>query len=92
MDKTGGKEMGIKRFTRLFGGTVYLENGCPKFGSKAVPKHGDEITTLLGSTLQVQRVGDKLVEKFINGPPRGITLPPNWTYGGFEPEAFKTEL
>ena len=86
------KRIGIRRFTRLFGGTVFMENGRPMFGSSVVPEHGDEITTLMGSTLQVQRVGDKLVEKFINGPPRGITLPPNWAYGGFEPEAFKTEL
>ncbi len=86
------KKVGIRRFTRFFGGTVLMENGRPMFGSNVVPTHGDEITTLLGSTLQVQRHDGKLVEKFIKGPSRGITLPPNWAYGGFEPEAFKTEL
>ncbi len=78
--------MGIKRFTRLFGGTVYLENGRPNFNSKVVPAHGDDITTLLGSTLQVQRVGDKLVEKLISGPARGMRLPPNWGIREFEQE------
>lgn len=72
------KRTGIKRFTRLFGGTVYMENGRPIFGSNVVPEHGDDITTFFGSTLQVQRHGGELVEKFIRGPARGMTLPPNW--------------
>jgi len=86
MNKTGGREMGIKRFTRLFGGTVYLEDGRPIFDSKEVPGHGDEIITLFGSTLQVQRVGGKLVEKFIREPARGMRLPPNWGIREFEQE------
>lgn len=72
------KRVGIKRFTRLFGGTVFMKNGRPMFNSSVVPEHGDEITTLTGSTLQVQRQGDNLVEKFIKGPARGTKLPPNW--------------
>jgi hypothetical protein len=72
------KRVGIRRFTRLFEGTVFLENGRPVFDSSVVPEHGDEITTRMGSTLQVQRHGGKLVEKFIKGPARGERLPPNW--------------
>ena len=81
------KRKGIRRFTRLFGGTIPInENGCPMFYSNIVPEHGDEITTLPGSTLQVQRHGERLVEVFIEGPARGITLPPNWSVREFNQE------
>lgn len=86
------KRTGIKRFTRLFGGTIYIENGRPIFDSNKVPEHGDEITTLLGSTFQVQRHGDKLVEKFIKGPARGMTLPPSWGIRELGPKEGEVQL
>lgn len=68
-------------FTRLFGGTVLIDRARPIFDSKIVPEHGDTIYAKDASTLQIQRVDEKLVEKFIKDPPRGITLPPNWEIG-----------
>ncbi len=73
-------------FTRLWGGTVLIDGACPVFDSKIVPEHGDTIYTEDASTLQVQRVGKKLVEKFIKYPPRGTTLPQNWEIGELGPK------
>ena len=83
------RRTGVRCFTRLFGGTVLIESARPIFDSEIVPEYGDTIYTEDASTLQVQRVDEKLVEKVIIGPPRGITLPPNWETGEFDPKRIR---
>ena len=70
--------MGVKVFTRFFGGTILLEGATPVRSSRLIPKRGDVIYDTDGSVLQVQTHRGRLVEAVIDGPPRPIKLPSSW--------------
>ena len=72
--------MAVRVFTRFFEGkgTVFLNKGTPDFDSRIKPGHGDIIYSRNGSVLQVHRLGQRLVEVLIEGPPKGFKLPSSW--------------